>query len=53
MIRGEKIKSLLAAEGPRDDVLFYGWVRQKREGKGIIFLEINDGSIIHNIQVLV
>ncbi len=53
MIRGEKISKLLTSESPRDDILLSGWVRQKRVSKAVIFLEINDGSIIHNIQVVV
>ncbi len=52
MIRGEKIKSLLASESPRKNVWVNGWIRQKRAGKGIIFMELNDGSIIHNLQVV-
>ena len=28
-----------------------GWVRTKRGNKNVAFLAVNDGSIIHNIQV--
>ncbi len=30
-----------------------GWVRTKRGNKNVAFIAINDGSIIHNIQVVV
>lgn len=30
-----------------------GWVRTKRQNKEIAFIAINDGSIIHNIQIIV
>jgi len=30
-----------------------GWVRTKRESKNIIFIALNDGSIIHHIQIVV
>ena len=29
-----------------------GWVRTKRGNKNVAFVAINDGSIIHNIQVV-
>ena len=30
-----------------------GWVRTKREGKNVAFAALNDGSIIHNIQIVI
>ncbi|NCA80213.1 MAG: hypothetical protein EOM76_08535, partial [Sphingobacteriia bacterium] len=30
-----------------------GWVRTKRQNKEIAFVAINDGSIIHNVQIVV
>lgn len=47
------IKSLLNSDKSGFDVLIKGWVRTKRDSKGFSFLEINDGSILHNIQVIV
>ncbi len=35
------------------DVNVKGWVRTKRGNKAVAFIAINDGSIIHNIQVVV
>lgn len=34
------------------DVLVKGWVRTKRGNKNITFIALNDGSIIHNIQIV-
>jgi asparaginyl-tRNA synthetase len=35
------------------DVIVLGWVRTKRVSKNIAFLEINDGSSINNLQVVI
>ncbi|MDX2190742.1 MAG: asparagine--tRNA ligase, partial [Bacteroidota bacterium] len=35
------------------EVVLKGWVRTKRESKTVAFIAVNDGSIIHNIQVVV
>lgn len=45
--------ALLGAEGPCAEVLATGWVRTKRESKGFAFLEINDGSCLANLQVVI
>lgn len=34
-------------------VLVKGWVRTRRGNKNVAFIALNDGSIIHNIQVVV
>ncbi len=48
-----KIKELLKNGQPGTDVLVKGWVRTKRESKGVVFVAVNDGSIISNMQVVV
>lgn len=48
-----KIKELLQNGQPGTEVLVKGWVRTKRESKGVAFVAVNDGSIITNIQVVV
>ncbi|MCB1746249.1 MAG: asparagine--tRNA ligase [Gammaproteobacteria bacterium] len=45
--------ALHAAAAARSDVLATGWVRTKRESKGFAFLEINDGSCLANLQVVI
>mgnify|MGYP001095054185 FL=1 len=48
-----KIKELLAGHPVGSDVKVKGWVRTKRESKGIVFIELNDGSTINNVQIVV
>ena len=52
MKKGQSIKTLLNASEPQQNVTVYGWIRQKRTSKGVVFIEINDGSVITNIQVV-
>ncbi len=47
----EKIKQVLESE-PGRDVLVKGWVRTRRGNKNVSFIAVNDGSTIHNIQVV-
>lgn len=47
------VKSLLAAEASCESVRVQGWVRTKRDSKAFCFVEINDGSCLANIQVVV
>ncbi len=46
-----KVKDLLKA-APGIEVLAKGWVRTKRGNKQIKFIALNDGSTVHNIQVV-
>lgn len=36
-----------------DDITVLGWVRTKRVTKNIAFIELNDGSTVHNLQIVV
>src|SRR5579862_828627 len=47
------IKHILAANDPMDAVLIKAWVRTRRDSKGFSFLELNDGSCLGNLQVVV
>ena len=47
------IKHVLAASQPSDNVVVKGWVRTRRDSKGFSFLEVNDGSCLGNLQVIV
>jgi asparaginyl-tRNA synthetase len=50
----EKIKDLLAQKEERENVTAKGWIRTKRDSKGgFSFLDLNDGSTIKNIQIIV
>ncbi len=46
------IKQLLLQEANNQDVIVKGWVRTRRGNKNVIFIAVNDGSTIHNIQVV-
>jgi asparaginyl-tRNA synthetase len=48
-----KIKELLSATPTGSDVLVKGWVRTKRGNRSIVFIALNDGSTINNIQIVV
>lgn len=48
-----KIKKLLSSPELGSEVLVKGWVRTKRGNKNILFIALNDGSTINNIQVVV
>ena len=46
------VLELLKGSGIGTDVNVKGWVRTKRGNKNINFIALNDGSVIHNIQVV-
>src|SRR6185503_10747908 len=47
------IKHALASTEPRNDLTIKGWVRTRRDSKGFSFLELNDGSCLASLQVVV
>ncbi len=47
------VKHALANGGPRDSIHIQGWVRTRRDAKAFSFVEVNDGSCLKNIQVIV
>src|SRR5512138_195741 len=47
------IKNVLASAKPLDSLTVQGWVRTRRDSKGFSFLELNDGSCLANLQVVV
>ncbi len=47
-----KIKDILGSTAFGSEVLVKGWVRTKRGNKNVAFLALNDGSVIHNLQVV-
>jgi asparaginyl-tRNA synthetase len=52
-MKRKKIKELLSSQKIGEEVLVKGWVRTKRTGKNIVFIALNDGSTIKNIQIVV
>lgn len=47
-----KIKDILKSGIAGQEVIAKGWVRTKRGSKNVIFIALNDGSTIHNLQVV-
>src|SRR5882757_8383899 len=47
------IKHVLNSAEPKDTVTVKGWVRTRRDSKGFSFLELNDGSCLANLQIVV
>ncbi|NLM98024.1 MAG: asparagine--tRNA ligase [Halanaerobiaceae bacterium] len=51
----KKIKDILYNNISREeyqDIVVLGWVRTKRVSKNIAFIELNDGSTLHNLQIV-
>ena len=46
------IKDLLKSKEFNSTVNVKGWVRTKRGNKNVAFIAVNDGSVIHNLQVV-
>ncbi|MCK9204045.1 MAG: asparagine--tRNA ligase [Bacteroidales bacterium] len=51
--RRSKIIDVLKSKSFGSEILIKGWVRTKRGNKNINFIALNDGSVIHNLQVVV
>jgi len=52
-IRRIKISDLLSSDEYGKQVNVKGWVRTKRGNKHVNFVALNDGSCIHNLQIVV
>jgi asparaginyl-tRNA synthetase len=47
------VAEILRSGNPDDPVTVRGWIRSKRESKEFAFVDINDGSCMANIQVVI
>ncbi len=47
------VREALRATAARDAIRVQGWIRTRRDAKGISFLEVNDGTSLKSIQVIV
>jgi asparaginyl-tRNA synthetase len=52
-MRSPLIKELLTMPAGGDPIAVEGWIRTRRDSKGVTFLELNDGSSIRNLQVVI
>ena len=48
-----RIAEILRSGKPEETLVVQGWVRTKRELKGFAFLEVNDGSSLGNLQIVI
>lgn len=48
-----KIVDVLQVSTFGEDVLIKGWVRTRRGNKNVNFIALNDGTTIHNVQIVV
>ncbi|MBY0587821.1 asparagine--tRNA ligase [bacterium] len=51
-MRGTRVKDVLSSPSSGGEALVHGWIRTARHSKGFSFVEINDGSTIHNLQAV-
>jgi asparaginyl-tRNA synthetase len=47
------VKDALNATAPLDAILLQGWVRTRRDAKAFSFIELNDGSCLKGLQIIV
>ena len=50
--RRKKINEVLSHSKEGEKLVVMGWVRTKRESKNVLFIALNDGSTINNIQIV-
>ena len=51
-LQKRKIKELLVTAQVGAQAYVQGWVRTKRASKNVMFIALNDGSTLHNLQVV-
>ena len=47
------IRSILSANDPTGEVLVQGWVKTRRSSRAVHFVQVNDGSTLRDLQVVV
>jgi asparaginyl-tRNA synthetase len=47
------VKDALNATAPADAIFLQGWVRTRRDAKAFSFIELNDGSCLKGLQIIV
>lgn len=52
-MRRTRVIDALNSQAAMPQILVKGWVRTRRDAKGFSFLELNDGSCLKNIQVVI
>ena len=52
MVSPTSVKNALGNTAPIEQILVQGWVRTRRDSKDFLFIELNDGSCLRNLQVI-
>jgi asparaginyl-tRNA synthetase len=52
-MRRTRVIDALNSQTPMPQILVKGWIRTRRDAKGVSFLELNDGSGLNNLQVVI
>ena len=47
------IKGILSQDDPSGEVLVQGWVKTRRSSKSVTFVQVNDGTTLRDLQVVV
>ena len=48
-----RISDIFASDSPLGDTLVQGWVKTRRSSKSVTFVQVNDGSTLRDLQVVV
>ena len=49
----DRIREILSSVPSEKTIKAEGWVRTKRDSKNVCFLEVNDGSVVKGLQVVI
>lgn len=49
----KRVAAIMAELQPAEDVIVTGWVRNRRDSKNLVFLSLNDGSTLNNLQIVI
>ena len=47
------IKNILSLDSPEGEVLVQGWVKTRRSSRAVTFVQVNDGSTLRDLQIVV
>ena len=53
MLRRTRVTDILNRESAGGEVLVQGWVKTRRSSKNVSFIQLNDGSTLNDLQVVV
>ncbi len=52
-MQSTRIRDIFASDAPLGEVLVQGWVKTRRSSKSVTFVQVNDGSTLRDLQVVV